>query len=92
MCKTEKKIVEVLELGNLRAEVSSRDVVDRDGNPRVYFDVDFTRSYSKDSEKITTRIFQYRDLDRLLAIVGMAKNRISELLREHRSKLAEGKK
>jgi len=81
-----KRIVDVVELQNLRCEVSSRDVQDREGKTRVYFDVDFTRSYQKDGETILTKTFQYRDLDRLLALVGMAKNKISELLREQKSK------
>ena len=77
-----KNVIEVIEDGNIRAEITSRDHVDSSGKTKTYFDVLFLRTYMKDGDTIVTKNFQFKDLDRLMGVVGQAKSRVSDLIRE----------
>jgi hypothetical protein len=77
-----KTVEDVIQLENLQAEISSREHTDAEGNVKTYFDVDFSRTYRKGDDLITTRTFQYRDLDRLTSLVVMARTKVGEMVRD----------
>ena len=83
----ERKVVETVQIDNIIAEITTREAVNGAGDSVTYFDADFLRTYRKkgSSETITTKRFQYRDLEKLIAVIGLAKGKMSELIHNVKS-------